>query len=59
MCARTAVLGAGLNVRINAAAYTDKTFVETILKQAAEMENLAITNEKDILEEVNRKISGL
>ena len=59
MCARTAVLGAGLNVRINAAAYSDKTFVETVLKQAAEMENKAIANEKNILDVVNRKISGL
>ncbi|HPA30450.1 MAG TPA: glutamate formimidoyltransferase [Bacteroidia bacterium] len=59
MCARTAVLGAGLNVRINAAAYSDKTFVETVLKQAAEMENKAIANEKNILDIVNRKISGL
>ena len=59
MCARTAVLGAGLNVRINAAAYSDKTFVETVLKQAAEMENKAIANEKNILDVVNCKISGL
>ncbi len=59
MCARTAVLGAGLNVRINAAAYSDKTFVETVLKQAAEMENRAIANEKNMLDVVNRKISGL
>lgn len=59
MCARTAVLGAGLNVRINAASYSDKTFVETVLKQAAEMESKAISNEKNILDEVNRKITGL
>ena len=59
MCARTAVLGAGLNVRINAASYSDKAFVETVLKQAAEMESKAISNEKNILDEVNRKITGL
>ncbi len=59
LCARTAVLGAGLNVRINAMSYNDKDYVQAILTQVKQMENDAMTAEQKILKTVNDKISGL
>jgi glutamate formiminotransferase / formiminotetrahydrofolate cyclodeaminase len=58
LCARTAVLGAGLNVRINAAGFDDKTYIDSILAKTGEMEKQAEKAEKDILEIVNGKITG-
>lgn len=57
MCARTAVMGAFLNVRINAAGYTDKAFVEEILAKGRKLEEQAVAKEKQILEIVSSKIS--
>lgn len=59
LCARTAVLGAGLNVRINAMSYNDKDYVQAILTQVKQMENDAMTAEQKILKTVNDKISGI
>ncbi|MCC6383703.1 MAG: glutamate formimidoyltransferase [Bacteroidia bacterium] len=56
LCARAAVMGAHLNVRINAAAFEDKKQVNDILLKAAELESKAIQAEKEILEIVNRLI---
>lgn len=56
LCARSAVMGAFLNVRINAAEYKDKQFVENIIAKGKEIESKTITLEKDILEMVNNKI---
>jgi glutamate formiminotransferase / formiminotetrahydrofolate cyclodeaminase len=58
LCARTAVMGAFLNVRINASAYTDKTFVENIISEGLEIEKNAKILESEILKIVNEKISG-
>jgi glutamate formiminotransferase/formiminotetrahydrofolate cyclodeaminase len=57
LCARSAVMGAFLNVRINAAGYDDKTFVNEIISKGKEIENKAIDMEKEILKIVNEKIS--
>jgi len=56
LCARSAVMGAFLNVRINAAGYSDKTFVDSILKKGKSIEDNAILLEKEILDVVNQKI---
>ncbi len=56
LCARTAVMGAYLNVKINAGGIDDKSFVEEKLKQGAEIEAKAIALEEEILKTVNEKI---
>lgn len=56
LCARSAVMGAFMNVRINAADYDDKNFVEDIITKGREIENKAIALEKEILDIVNTKI---
>jgi glutamate formiminotransferase/formiminotetrahydrofolate cyclodeaminase len=58
LCARTAVLGAGLNVRINAAGYDDKAWVEKILARGKELETKATEAEAVILKIVSDKISS-
>jgi glutamate formiminotransferase/formiminotetrahydrofolate cyclodeaminase len=56
LCARSAVMGAFMNVRINAASYDDKKFVEDIIAKGREMENKTIALETAILKTVNDKI---
>ncbi|MET0394967.1 MAG: glutamate formimidoyltransferase [Chitinophagaceae bacterium] len=56
LCARSAVIGAFMNVRINAASYDDKDFTEEIIRKGTEIENKAIALETEIRELVNRKI---
>ena len=56
LCARTAVMGAFMNVRINAGGCNDKDFVASILSRGREIENNAIALEQDILKVVNEKI---
>ena len=56
LCARTAVLGAFMNVRINAAGYDDKTFVTDIIAKGRAIEEKTIAMETQILQMVNQKI---
>jgi len=56
LAARSAVLGAFLNVKINARDLTDRDFAEDLLKRAREIEALAIEKENRILEIVKSKI---
>ena len=56
LCARTAVLGAFMNVRINAAGYDDKNFVNNIINGGKEIEDKTIALENEILQMVNKKI---
>ena len=56
LCARSAVMGAFLNVKINAASLKDKDFVDNIMTQAAQLEQEAQAKEKTILEKVHRTI---
>ncbi len=58
LAARSAVMGAFLNVKINASGLSDKTFVESVLKQGAEIEKNARKTEEEILAIVNTKISA-
>lgn len=56
LCARSAVMGAFMNVRINAAGYDDKAFVNEIVAKGKDIENKTIALEADILKVVNEKI---
>ncbi|MEP7164420.1 MAG: glutamate formimidoyltransferase [Ferruginibacter sp.] len=56
LCARSAVMGAFMNVRINAAGYDDKDYVTGIISKGKEIENKTITMETEILKIVNGKI---
>jgi glutamate formiminotransferase/formiminotetrahydrofolate cyclodeaminase len=58
LCARSAVMGAYLNVKINAAGLKDKAYAEGILARGAEIERKAIEAEGEILGIVNGKIAG-
>ena len=56
LCARSAVIGAFLNVKINAAGLKDKVFVVLVLEKGTEMEKQARAMEEEILKIVNEKI---
>lgn len=56
LCARSAVMGAFMNVRINAAGYDDKSFVADIVERGREIERKTIAKEAEILQVVNQKI---
>ena len=56
LCARSAVMGAFLNVRINAAGLKDRAFAEDMLTRGAEIERDAIRLETEIMSIVNEKI---
>ena len=58
LCARSAVMGAYLNVKINASGLKDKNFVENILKRGQDIQDKAIKFEQNILDIVNVKIAG-
>ena len=56
LCARTAVYGAYLNVRINASGLTDKVFSEDILSKAAYLLQETLARETEILNFIESKI---
>lgn len=58
LAARSAVLGAWLNVRINAASLKDRATADAILAEAKEMAENAQQQEKEILAIVDTKIEG-
>ncbi len=58
LCARAAVYGAYLNVKINAASYEDKKYVEETLKAAKNMLDEAIKLEAEVLKTAEQKIEG-
>ena len=55
LAARGAVMGAFLNVKINASEITDKTWIEDILKRGAAIQERAIALEEEILTAGSRK----
>ncbi len=57
LCARSAVMGAHLNVKINASSLKDIAFKEQILKEAAAIEAAALQQESEILTIVNKVIN--
>ncbi|HVV56339.1 MAG TPA: glutamate formimidoyltransferase [Mucilaginibacter sp.] len=56
LCARTAVLGAYLNVKINAAGYHDKAYTAEVLADADALKQMAMDREAEILEIVSGKM---
>jgi len=56
LAARSAVMGAYLNVKINAAGVEDKAWIEDLLKRGAEIQDKAIALEKEILQIVGEKL---
>jgi len=58
LCARTAVMGAYLNVKTNAAGLNDEDFVKEILAKGKEIETKAQEEETEILKIANSKIQA-
>jgi glutamate formiminotransferase/formiminotetrahydrofolate cyclodeaminase len=58
LCARTAVLGAWLNVKINCSGYDDANFVSETLNKCESIVNSVNKQEAAILEIVHQKISN-
>ena len=58
LAARSAVLGAQLNVKINAASLSDKAKAAELVAEADEIAAKAVVEEKEILDIVNSKING-
>ncbi len=56
LCARSAVIGAHLNIKINAVDLKDQAFAEKMLNEAAAIENAARTKEDAILQILERKL---
>jgi len=56
LCARTAVRGAWLNIKINAGGLTDREKAKAILDEAVAIAEKAETLEKEILEIVDEKM---
>ena len=56
LAARSAVMGAHLNVKINASSLKDESFKNDILSKAAQIEAAAIKEEAELLKLVNEKI---
>jgi len=56
LCARSAVMGAFMNVRINASGYDYKIYVNDIIAKGKDIENNTIALETEILKIVNDKI---
>jgi len=56
LCARSAVMGAFLNVKINAGGLEDEGFVNDVLARGKEIQDKAVELEREILEIVNKKL---
>jgi glutamate formiminotransferase/formiminotetrahydrofolate cyclodeaminase len=56
VCAKAAVVGAFMNVRINAAGFSDSSFVNDVISAGKDLEEKAIAAEQEILSIVNKKI---
>ncbi len=57
LCARTAVMGAFMNVRINAKDYDDKNFVDDFVVKGKDIESKTKKLEEEIVKIVNNKIN--
>ena len=56
LCARTAVMGAFMNVKINCAGFDDKEFVNDMIAKAQDIEDKTIALESEIIKITNEKI---
>ncbi|MCF8350960.1 MAG: cyclodeaminase/cyclohydrolase family protein, partial [Bacteroidales bacterium] len=59
LCARTAVLGAYLNVKINAGGINDQKFISSLINKGSDLAEKAHRKEERILHIVNQKIAEL
>jgi len=57
LCARAAVLGAFMNVKINASGYKDKAYTDAVIRRGEELEKQAIALESEIISIVSSKIA--
>ncbi len=57
LCARSAVMGAHLNVKINAGGVEDKEWIKNLLSEADKIETDALSLEKEILAQVEKIIA--
>ena len=57
LCARTAVIGAFMNVRINASGLSDKEFIQQIMNDGEQIQDKAIKLEQEIIAITNLKIA--
>jgi len=58
LCARTAIRGAFLNVKINAAGFADKAFVDDMLTKGMAIEAKALALEEEVMGIVETKINS-
>jgi glutamate formiminotransferase / formiminotetrahydrofolate cyclodeaminase len=58
LCARSGVMGSWLNVKINAAGYEDKTWLEPILREGETLALDTVRLEKEIIDLVEATIKG-
>jgi len=58
LCARSAVMGAYLNVQINAAGLRDESWADDILSRGQSIQEEAIKREQEVLAMVREKIGG-
>ena len=56
LCARTAVIGAFMNVKINCAGFNDKAYVDKMIAKAQDIEDKTIALESEIIKITNEKI---
>jgi glutamate formiminotransferase / formiminotetrahydrofolate cyclodeaminase len=57
LCARSAIIGAYMNVKVNVKDLEDKEYVNQVLNNAKKMVDEAILFEKDIIELVDKKLA--
>jgi glutamate formiminotransferase/formiminotetrahydrofolate cyclodeaminase len=57
LCALTAVKGAFMNVKINAGSYSDKAYVENVIKEGNDILNKTIAKVNELEKIVNEKIA--
>jgi len=56
LCARTAVLGAFLNVKINAKDLKDREYAEEIIAKGNEIQQKTLALEQELLQKVDSKL---
>jgi glutamate formiminotransferase/formiminotetrahydrofolate cyclodeaminase len=56
LAARSAVLGAFLNVKVNALGYSDTSFTDKILREGEKIRESAIATEKEILQMIEKRM---
>ena len=56
LCARTAVVGAYFNVKINAKDIKDRVFAENIINKATDIYTKTIAAEKEVIDFINSKM---